>query len=130
MTGSIPQFLRQHSSTATAVEKRYRPKLRRCSSADDHSPVESIPMVNQPQKEMFSFKPATPTSDIDSGTEENEQQLEHVFLPATFDQGEPIPQLDEGFSEYEQEENFQLAQIKHDRKFHYHFDILFSAWSL
>ena len=128
MTGSIPQLHRQHSSTAhSTMEKIYRPKLRRCSSADDHSPMESMgPMVNQQQKEFFSFKPATPTSDIDSGTEEIEQQLEQVFLSPPADQ---LVQFDEGFSEYEREEDRQLVKIHHDRKFHHPFDI-FSSFLL
>ena len=123
MTGSIPQLHRQHSSTATThstMEKTFRPKLRRCSSADDHSPLELCPTVNQKGKEIFSFKRASPTSEFDSGTEENEQQLEYVFLAPSSNDDEPIAQLDEGFSECEREEDLQLKKIKYDRKLHHH----------
>ena len=119
MTGSIHRFNRQYSSTATTnstKEEVHQPKLRRCSSADEHNSPEFIPEVHF-QKEKFSFKRGSPTSDIDSGTEEVEQQSEHVFLPAPSDNEDPIPQLDEGFSESDREEDPQLAMIKRDRKF-------------
>lgn len=118
MTGSNDRYIRQCSSTTTGSSKGevHQPKLRRCSSADEQNPSEFIPMVLF-SKEKFSFKRVSPTSDIDSGTEEVEQQSEHVFLPASSDTDEVIPQFDEGFSEYEREEDPQLTTIKQDRKF-------------
>lgn len=119
MTGSIHRYNRQSSSTTTTGSTKegvHQPKLRRCSSADEHNPSEFIPEIHF-QKNKFSFKRGSPTSDIDSGTEEVEQQSEHVFLPAPSDTDEQIPQLDEGFSELEREEDFQLSVIKRDRKF-------------
>ncbi len=118
MTGSIHQFNRQHSSHA---EKTYRPQYRRCSSADDHNSMELIPDDHQ-HKELPVFKREHLTSDVDSGTEELEQQLEHVYLATSNDNEDEAsiksfgPNPDEGFSECEQEEKSQLPLIINDRK--------------
>ncbi len=108
MTGSINQFNRQHSSTtgSSTMEKIYHSKLRRCSSADDHNSMELIPDDNQ-HKEIFVFKREHTTSDVDSGTEEIEQQLEQAYITTFNDNEDKLsiasfsPNPDEGFSECE-----------------------------
>jgi hypothetical protein len=123
MTGSINQFNRQHSSTtgSSTMEKIYRSKLRRCSSADDHNSMELIPDDNQ-HKEIFVFKREHTTSDVDSGTEEIEQQLEQAYITTFNDNEDKLsiasfsPNPDEGFSECEREMESQISLIKKDRK--------------
>ena len=138
MTGSIHQLSRQHSSTATTnttMEKNFRPKLRRCSSADDHGLMESMVDIHQ-QKDFPVFKREYATSDIDSGTEEIEQQFEHVAITESFDIDDQssvksFGHFDEGFSECYRDaetptEESKRPMIEDDRKFHHHF----FAWSL
>jgi hypothetical protein len=130
MTGSIHQLSRQHSSTTanTTMEKIYRPKLRRCSSADDHNSKELTPDINQ---QISVFKRESITSDVDSGTEEIEQQLEHAFVATSFDHDDQVsiksfgPNFDEGFSECEesqvqiQNDDSKLPRVEQDRKLHH-----------
>jgi len=123
MTGSIHQLNRQHSSTTSSstMEKIYRSKLRRSSSVDDLNSIELIPDDNQ-HKEFPDFKREHTTSDVDSGTEEIEQQLESAFT-TTFNDNEDTlsvksvgQNFDEGFSESEREIQSQRFLIKQDRK--------------
>jgi hypothetical protein len=123
MTGSIHQLNRQHSSTTSSstMEKIYRSKLRRSSSVDDLNSIELIPDDNQ-HKEFPDFKREHTTSDVDSGTEEIEQQLESAFT-TTFNDNEDTlsvksigQNFDEGFSESEREIQSQRFLIKKDRK--------------
>ncbi|CAF1142990.1 unnamed protein product [Rotaria sordida] len=110
MTGSIPQLTRQHSSTAdhSKMDKSYREKFRRCSSANDQTSIELI-------------------SDDDSGIEEIEQQqqqqqLEYVFQAIGNDSEDQlsiksfIPNSDDGFSECETQDETTLSLIKKDLK--------------
>lgn len=124
MTGSIHQLNRQHSTTAGSsnMKKSSGPKLRRCSSVDDHNSIELI-LDDNHHKEFFSFKREHTTSDVDSGTEEIEQQqLEQVFMRTSIDNEDILsvksfgPNLDEGFSECEREIESQLSLVKTDRK--------------
>jgi len=75
MTGSL-LFNRQHSSTAghSNVNKTVRPKLRRCSSADDNNSFEIIPNENQYKEKLFTKHDPT-SSDNDSGIEDFDQQI-------------------------------------------------------
>jgi hypothetical protein len=123
MTGSIQQLNRQHSSTTTTttMEKSYRPKFRRCSSADDHGLTESMSDINQ-QKDISVFKRQSITSDADSGTEEIEQQMEHVVVASYYDNDDQSsvksfsPNYDEGFSECDREEESSVQTITEDFK--------------
>jgi hypothetical protein len=76
MTGSL-LFNRQHSSTAgySNKNKMTRPKLRRCSSADDYNnSFEIIPDENK-DKEKISTKHDPTASDCDSGIEDFDQHI-------------------------------------------------------
>ncbi len=106
------------------MEKSYRPKLRRYSSADEHNSTQ-LTADDRLEKEKFLFKRESIGSDIDSGTEEIEQlQLEQVFTGTTTNDNEDQfsvqsfgPNPDEGFSECEREtEESQLLKINKDRK--------------
>jgi len=73
MTGSL-LLNRQHSSTAGYPSKKMaRPKLRRCSSADEHNSFDVIPDENQNKKTIFTKHDPT-SSDNDSGIEDFDQQ--------------------------------------------------------
>jgi len=126
MTGSIHQFSRQHSSTTggSTMEKTYCSKVRRSSSVDDRTSIELIPDDNQ-HKELPVFKREHKTSDVDSGTEENEQQVEPGFTTTTLDDNEDTSSIksvgqnfDEGFSECERgrETQSQPLRVTMDRK--------------
>jgi hypothetical protein len=82
MTGSL-LFNRQHSSTAgySKANKMARPKLRRCSSADEHYSFEVQPDDNQDKSKFFTKRNQTP-SDIDSGIEDFDQHtINTVWSP-------------------------------------------------
>jgi hypothetical protein len=123
MTGPIYQYNRQHSSTTASsnMEKTHPSKLRRCSSADDHNSPELIPDDNY-HKEFLYFKRERTLTDDDSGTEEIEQQLEHIFVSTLNDTEDNLVNkatginADEGFSECENQEKSKIYCIKNDRK--------------
>lgn len=73
MTGSL-LFNRQLSSTAghSNINKMSRPKLRRCSSVDDHNSFDLTVDENQPKEKLFTKYDPT-ASDSDSGIEDFEQ---------------------------------------------------------
>jgi hypothetical protein len=94
--------------------------------------MESMVDIHQ-QKDFPVFKREHTTSDVDSGTEEIEQQLEYVAITESFDKADQSsiqsfsPTLDEGFSECYREEEAQnqmaneeskLPLIEDDRKLH------------
>jgi len=123
MTGPTHQYTRQHSSTTanSNTEKTHEHKLRRCSSADDHNSLELVPDDNH-HKEYLDFKRERTMSDDDSGTEEIEQQLEHMVI-STLNADEnnltrktPGVNGDEGYSECENPEKSQVFSIQNDRK--------------
>lgn len=123
MTGPIPQLNRQHSSTTggSTMHKTSGSKHRRCSSADNHNSMELVHDDTE-RKEILFVKRERTASDDDSGTEEIEQQMEHIFM-ATVNDGEDklstksfSPNFDEGFSENENQQEPQLITITNDRK--------------
>jgi archaellum component FlaD/FlaE len=123
MTGSIHQLNRQHSSTTggPTMHKTSDQKLRRCSSADDHNSMELVHDVTE-RKEILFVKRERTASDDDSGTEEIEQQMEHIFMATVNNDEDKLstkavsPNFDEGFSENENQQEPQLITITNDRK--------------
>jgi hypothetical protein len=122
MTGPTHQYTRQHSSTTvnSNPEKTHEPKLRRCSSADDHNSLELVPDDNDHKEYLYVKRERTMTDD--SGTEEIEQQWEHMVI-STLNADEnnlirktPGVNGDEGYSECENPEKSQVFDIQNDRK--------------
>jgi len=131
MTGSL-LFTRQHSSTAgySNINKMARPKLRRCSSVDDHNSFEEIPDENQYKEKLFTKYDPT-SSDNDSGIEDFDQQIMPVACSQTNNVDEEEPSScfgaceDEDFEENSKQnilqecENFEqqgLQRIHNARK--------------
>lgn len=79
MTGSI-SFHRQRSSndSKSNTEKTSQPKLRRCSSAEEHHNMEPIP-DEVVDKIKGGLRRDYPPSDTDSGTEDLE--LQPILMP-------------------------------------------------
>jgi hypothetical protein len=129
MTGSIHTYNRQHSSTTASsdMDKNHQLKLRRWSSADDNNSIQSVPEDNLNEEKFFVKREHT-TSDVDSGTEEIEQQLDHMFIQTINDDEDQLSiksfgvNADEGYSECEipekqlDEAETSVSRIENDRK--------------
>jgi hypothetical protein len=104
MTGSL-LFNRQHSSTAgySNTEKVARRKLRRCSSADEHSSIEVTPDENQHKTSFFSKRDPIASED-DSGIEDSDQQNVNYVCSQSNNVKEQVPSISFGACEDEDAE--------------------------
>ncbi|CAF0986799.1 unnamed protein product [Adineta steineri] len=121
MTGSIPAFTRQESSTKTMtttatttvtdMEKTQELKIHRPSSVDDSGSCKSI---------LDDHERKRKTTEYDSGTDDAEHQSEQKDVPeSNVSDDQPTKQshgqvVDEGFSECEAEEEFDVTKITAD----------------
>ncbi|CAF0843517.1 unnamed protein product [Adineta steineri] len=122
MTGSIPAFTRQDSSTKTMtttttattvtnMEKTQESKIHRPVYVDDSSLYKSKLDDHERKHEIPEY---------DSGTDDAEHQSEHKDVPeSNVSDNQPTKQshgqvVDEGFSECEAEEEFDVTKITAD----------------